>query len=1060
MAPHRAASPRRTTNQLPQIPEASPGPAHPPPPRTITPGPNSFAQQAAAVDRHRLRSNAFYQQEMARRVTPPTALHPALRQGFRVESPSNMTTTRDSGVTTLSPFVNVDYLAPPPPPTPPLKLVPEECDESHPTGRGIIEDEREQHIHEASGTDTEHTPVRTYKYTPKLGTSEFSKSVGHTEATPKKKRGGVLDWSLSSSDQTKSPKKGLFEKLKASIPRSSNNNNTGTTSSPAVGRGYGGGESLPPKPKAVLGSSPHKSNVARSPSKRKGLFSRITTEQSHFDGFKSSLSRRSGDSEARSALSASARTAHSLESSNKTPKTAHTAFSDPSYDRQVKEKRAFSETHSDAGGVSAHQKKDNSTCGVARTQSLQYFDRAAPPTPPAKNTPPHEKELKAQEESRRIMEHHQQSAKRRIKEVTRKLTPREHMAQHKPSSKLPSPLHQHIFGDEDEEETPTRQTVKLKGVDGRVSPTKTGGYAHKDVPRLVKQPSVYSMHASFYPDLEEQYSLQEMKKRTDGLGLEGLTKLPEGVCNRDPKITYYSPSIYSEDCWSMRAELSGRASPSPSNVIKRSPSLRSQYPPTSAKASFGTKDSSSTEGTIPLVYPGLASDPSRANLVIPARESSRQVSSTYHRASSRTRASSRSNLAHERRTSPPKRSSPTHRSSPSPSKKKTNPLDTAPSLSPRTFEHPSAAPSPLDILPAVAYTPPKAKAPDQAMAARADTTATPSRSRGRIESHRSTGLPVTKHALAQATISQPQPQLSTSAPSMGSSHRARYADRPFDGRPSLSQNVRSAVSTLDSRLETPEPVKYERGTSSASGTTTPTPTITLSPAWPPQDLSRGGARSLSPVMCTEIAPSFERSPSPVPAAQSVEEQQPKPSKFDRQAARTAFHAGSPQIGSGPEQATFGRGLSPVVADPVVPQADILSPANRYDRRAARVAYHAGTPHVAALQEPQRQDRVPAPIDTGIASYGEAPQHDLRNRPSMDKLEQIMSMLQGMQDQQSGSNQAALAQLEERIQQRLEAQMRAMFNQRSSEPSPSTPTSGPGNSESLSPTAFTLEDRHG
>jgi hypothetical protein len=67
-------------------------------PGAVTRGPNAFALHAAEADAHRLRGNAFYQQatavedmrrqdqEVAGRLdlTPPTVVHPALREDFRL----------------------------------------------------------------------------------------------------------------------------------------------------------------------------------------------------------------------------------------------------------------------------------------------------------------------------------------------------------------------------------------------------------------------------------------------------------------------------------------------------------------------------------------------------------------------------------------------------------------------------------------------------------------------------------------------------------------------------------------------------------------------------------------------------------------------------------------------------------------------------------------------------------------------------------------------------------------------------------------------------------------
>lgn len=764
---------------LADIPEASPTPTPPDPPRP-TPGQNSWAQRDRRMERQRLASNAFYQQQVAmakQKARPLDSMHPAHRHGFTLgdTSPrSPLDDLRNSAGTTMSPFVTAGGQMPASPPlnltpaSPPLNLTPQDSSQAYPTERGVIEDKREQLLHEKSGDSTERTPV--FTYTPKLGASEFSKSVGHD--TPKKKK-GVLDW-VTSADQTRSPKKGFLEKLGLTTARPSQP--TPAAAGPVgTSRGYGGGESLPPKAKAMLSDSPHNANLGRSPSKKKGLFSRKASENTRSEDTKLTLKtdqQPAGNNEPRSA---GTQTTYS-DSIGKTPQTGNTAFSDPTHNRQLQSTRAVSQAHSDHGG-DKQQKKEENGCGVSRSHSLQYFDRTMPPTPPAKNTPPHEKEkqTKAQQESRRIMEHHQKASEERIR-VARNITPSKEKAQSS-TSKLTSPLqHRRIF----EDDTPTRDTAKLIGADGRTSPTKLGTYGRKEVPTLVKQPSVYSLHADYFPDLNDEWGpVEEVKKRTDGLGLQGLSKLPEKFVKQEPNIMY-SPSVYSTD-FSPRPGSTSFASPGilhQAGMFRELPGLPEESDgthPTPSKASLQTKKSGSSKGSIPVVYPDLASDPSRRDLSDGLK--------THHRATSDVQLPTHSRKhSRDECLSPPRNS--------------TGMLANLPdqgSLSPPTYNCPSAMPSPLKFLPATTYSPPRdEKAKATQLSPGSERTLTPSRSRGRIEHFKSTGSPIAR------SVNNSSEDAGSETPKNTGSPTARSLGNPFNNLPSLPPDLQPSVIMPDS----------------------------------------------------------------------------------------------------------------------------------------------------------------------------------------------------------------------------------------------------------------------
>lgn len=726
---------------------------------------------------------------MRRAATPPTAIHPAFREGFDINAP----VVRDSGSTTMSPFINATGQTPP---TPPI-LLPKDCFQAYPTDRGFIEDRREHLQHKNSGSDTERTPV--FIPTPKVESNEFIKS--NSRYTPRKKVS--VREQVDAIEQPKTPKKSFLEKLRFSTPRSSQI--TSSDSSLGTSRGYGvsgGGEALPPKAKAVLSGSPHKSNLTRAPSKKKGLFSLKSSDRPSLETHKSSPAYTPNTTEPRSAGATKVRFS---DSTIKTPQTAHTSSSDPIYNREyirhMQAQRAFSQPGTDkVGRKIQNQNKDGSASGVSRTRSLQYIDRSMPPTPPAKNTPPHEKEQRTQREarlgaeSRAILEHHRWVSEQRRLEVMKNMTPKKEMVQ-TPESKTKFPLHQGIFNDY----TPTHDTARLVGDDGRTSPTKTGGYGRKELPKLVKQPSVYSMHASFYPDLHDQYSFEEVKKRADGLGLEGLSKLPETFYNCDPQVSY-SPSLYSEDFATRPSGI--QTSPSmlhQMDIAQLSPSplaVNEKSRPFPTKGSLSEKPSASSQGTIPLVYPDLASDPSRSDL--------REVLQTHHRSTSEVQ------LPVHSRTQSPTRSQTTSRGqSPSHSRSPRKPAlevitkaleEENASLSPPTYSCPSAKPSPLHFLPNTIYSPRRGLKLDveigpESPSSASTKTLTPSRSRGRIETFKSTGSPI-----------------------------ARFSTSPFDKLPTLSPSIKPKLDALPPPAESiqqPEPQKQDYGSSSDTNTTVP-----------------------------------------------------------------------------------------------------------------------------------------------------------------------------------------------------------------------------------------------
>ena len=341
--------------RLEDIPEASPGP-------------NAFAQQAARMDGYRQDGNAFYQQEaQKRRITPPTEVHPALRTRSVSDPP---TPPRESSCTTMSPFINAGKEKQH---SPPLKLVPSNASMAEPTRRGYIEERYEQLQHKRNGNVEERTPV--FIPTPKIASTDWAKPA---DASNKRADNEVT----FAEPPAKTPKKGLREWLKlstnfrgmsspstlASLPESEAGGKMPVKAQAVLG-------ASPTKKRSSFGSTPSKPDIPRSPSKRKGLFSRKNSNIADINVSNASVTHTSTESE------------QPAPTTSTVANTPQTAISDPTH-YSYQSTRIASQSHSDTGPA---QETQANKCAIARSQSLKYFDHAVPPTPPAKNTPPDEK---------------------------------------------------------------------------------------------------------------------------------------------------------------------------------------------------------------------------------------------------------------------------------------------------------------------------------------------------------------------------------------------------------------------------------------------------------------------------------------------------------------------------------------------------------------------------------------------------------------------------------------------------------------------------------------------
>ena len=667
----RPSSPSKRIARLADIPEA-------------TPGPNAFAQQAARMDQHRLAGNAFYQQQVAqRRVTPPTATHPAFRTGSDVDPfPLNVANNsqRESTATTMSHFINAGKE----PALPPFRLVPSTGQMSIPTKRGVIEEEREQIVHEASGSDRERVPVyQTYVPTPKPASEEFT-------ATPRKPRISLPNKKdVTSVDAPKSPRKNLFGKLRFT-------KFGGGTPSPSIStlaseHGLIEEGDIPPKAQAVLGASTSKNQLARSPSKqKKGLFSRKAAEVTDINTSNVTLVQKSGMNETveppRSANSIGILSQATSSGTDERPRTAgsvrrtpQSASTDPTHYSFTNGRHMLSQTFSGRG---IYRAQDADQCPVQRTQSLKYMDSVVPPTPPAKNTPPDENVKKAAAAS----------------QLHTKL------------------LHQ-------TEGTPSKTAAGIVYTGGRLSPTKFGSYAHKEAPTLVTKPSIYSLHASVVPEMIEVGTFKDLKERIDGLGLEGFNTPAENYYRNSQEMTY-SSSIYSTDWGARPSMIANTPRSGHRKTMDDLPTLREAMDERD-RESHHTKQSSSSGMTIPIIYPGLASDPSVQDMTPhlntrPASEEAvimRQTGAGGMREDDDTPLHGRT---HSRNDS----DGPNHSlaadviKDPSAGEVIDAGLFSTPApedspetihSSPASYNHPSAMPSPLYYLPATIYIPPPKK---------------------------------------------------------------------------------------------------------------------------------------------------------------------------------------------------------------------------------------------------------------------------------------------------------------------------------------------------------------
>ncbi|KAF2215173.1 hypothetical protein CERZMDRAFT_82226 [Cercospora zeae-maydis SCOH1-5] len=523
-----AASP-----SLPTIPEAEP--------HMETPARKELPQRRLERERYQLAGNAFAQQEFARRqMTPPDVVHPAFRPGFNLLDtthplpeldPSDLLARPvqshcESAQTTMSQFMKR-------PPEIDLGTTPEHT--PVPTQREWLETRDNLELH---GGQQPQVPV--IKHTPKSTAEAFASAVSavaqnDTQADPR-------------TPAFKTPKKSTFlERVTKWTARhtqaQSQKQKSDADRAPDL--------PLPPKARAVLQEAPPARGIARTPSKTKSFFSRRRSDANELP-----------EPEPSRAATLPChpepiRAATSL--GHRTPRSVHFETPQPT---------APQSRH--VSGSTASQYTSN----IGRSQSLKYMDHSIPPTPPAKDTPPDEPQVRNGPQQRPAFTY----------------------------------------------ETPSRARPYLSA--GRLSPSQIGSNSNRGAARLVTQPSMWSMRASVVPGAMNQQDLDDARSRIGGLGIEGFNMPHE--TRRDTATAAYSPSVYSHD------DFRRSAATFPERAATMSTPQQSRFPSPDMLAPRDTdrfeqmrqrespdtaRSTPSGYGTISMVYPDLANDPSIASFM-------------------------------------------------------------------------------------------------------------------------------------------------------------------------------------------------------------------------------------------------------------------------------------------------------------------------------------------------------------------------------------------------------------------------------------------------------------
>lgn len=319
-----------------------------------------------ATNLHRLRSNAFYQQEIARRkeAPQPSMNHPAHRDQHEASQSTHHSSiganSRSSRNTTMSSLMNCrtarersELLQR----DRELMLVPEGQGNAAPTVRGMIEDRAELMAWNASEQTVERTPV--YTYSPKPDVESIVRKDSNVGSS-------------SAQEHLKSPKKNIFDRLGFNRSKSSAKDTEHNPATPAS-------ENVAPKAAAVFGMSTSTKKMVsslqqRAAHKRDQQGSRNAANLGDMSTPRAPIDPASLVDHSRHPYYA----AVTATPNNSASKYGHTDGGGRRVVSDPEEKTSTSHEAQHAAESSA----------LARAQSLHYYDKGVPPTPPSKDTPP------------------------------------------------------------------------------------------------------------------------------------------------------------------------------------------------------------------------------------------------------------------------------------------------------------------------------------------------------------------------------------------------------------------------------------------------------------------------------------------------------------------------------------------------------------------------------------------------------------------------------------------------------------------------------------------------
>lgn len=480
------------------------------PPIRSGPSPHSprGKPNADQLDKHRMNSNAFYQKDSRRNVTPSNKDHPAFRHDqdtpvsaipISTFNRSLSADPRSSQITTISQFLNggsAQSRIQSPHDMEQLKLVPEGHEHATPTVRGIVEDRSEHMAWDASEKKDDRTPV--YIYSPKPDDGSFD-SKGKNGST------------TSVQERSKSPKRKLLDRFNFTRTKSSSKD----LAQPPTPT-----ENIAPKAAAFFGTSISSAKVSSDCS---GSASKKDQALRNFVDCTDFSSARP--------LDPAAMVSH----------RGATTYSTPVSSTKQAERSGSNNGRRVVSQPQENVSPDGETkvAALARSQSLHYDDKRVPPTPLPKDTPP---ELKRERSSIGASEH---------------------------STEPKTPHHRRNNTPVSVDETPAKRPQAVLYPDGRLSPSKNGGYGFReDEARVIeKASSVDSISAALHENgvvtTDEERIKEAERDKYVHLGMLENGCLRPSTYSPDSAPSFqvrhvYSPSVYQED-WGSNATGAGEA---------------------------------------------------------------------------------------------------------------------------------------------------------------------------------------------------------------------------------------------------------------------------------------------------------------------------------------------------------------------------------------------------------------------------------------------------------------------------------------------------------------------